>query len=477
VPADLTAAYTAFAAATAETRDAARTRLIDTYYPFVQAGGDVPGVDKALAADLSPQGRVNLATSLGIQGLFCNLAEECLQSVAAEVPADAPESSLTVLPKLYRALEAFANERPKTPSDWASIAKALRAGWAYWPSALYADKVETAFRKAADRHGLFAFRLYRSLDESDGNIFRTAGLFIRWLFTPKKTSFRAEIQDIKDEIQRDLLTTSPSAATLPILGAEEYTDINGVRHLLSFRDPASELFGKRAVLVFFQTTCPYCMEDLTALAEVFRSLNETARARLSIVGIKMETPLPPPLGALAPFAKGLALPFPLLENSASGMPRAYGVEAVPFLVFTDERGLPLWSVILHGQGRRREKLAGLIHDLLDDADRASRVTVGTGSSSVMEDFYYDPADTPVATILAEQTAMATSARVRLDLVTHPVNGDDASLANRLESLHAANRALPVAIVGGKVLSGLTTMEDSLPRILASARRAEQKAGP
>jgi hypothetical protein len=478
LPADLRTAFETFTTASDANKSAACDKLLDTYIPLIKGGYDSPLVDQAIAKVISVESRTNLTIQLGIQGIFCNLAEECIASNAGQAQLGFPESLASVGSGLYRGLETMAQNKDLSRQEWEKVADELRAGWGYYPSQLYADKIDAALRKAGNKRGLFEYRLYRYFDESDGNPFRYARLFLRWLFLPDKKGFGTEIQAVKNQIKADIIKSSPNAATLPVLGGEVFTDADGVQHLLSFTDPSSELYGKQTILAFFQTTCSYCFDELAALGRLYTATRNRDGGGPAIVGIKVETNLPLALTALGPFAKTLHLPFPLLENSASKMPEAYGVNAVPLLVYLDDRGVPLWTSILHGQGHKQEKLSWLIDDLIAENGRASQAPLGgTQDAGIPMDFYYDPADTAATAFLdRDATTLARTYGISLDIVGHQTSPGRFSetLRDRLLSLRVTADEFPVVILGGNVLQGLPSVTLQLPGLLRGIAAARKK---
>jgi hypothetical protein len=443
--------------------------LLGGYIPFLRKGGDAPPVDEAIAAYLPLEGRSNVAARLAVDGIFSRLQESCIARNDSEASGGFPGELASAARGLYFGLKKLAHAEKLSSSEWAEIAAGLRAGWSYFPSSVYAGNLESALRHSGNRRGLFEFKAYRYIDESGPNPFRYAGLFLRWLFLPGKRGFGKEINDVKQSIKADILRTSPGAAGLPLLGGELYDDTSGQRHLLSFKDPGSELFGRRTIFAFFQTTCTYCVTELQALGRLYPAYRQKSSGRLALIGLKMETNLPPVLSALAPFEKNFHLSFPLLENSKSGLPRAYRVREVPLLVFMDERGAPLWTIALRGQGHIEEKLSWFIDDLMAEQNPSSRDAAGDQKGPrVPMDFYYDPANAASTTLL-DQNFLQMERRngVGLDIARHLAIGGSYSetLKDRLLSLRVPEAELPVAIVGGRVIQGVPSMLRDIPNIL------------
>jgi hypothetical protein len=364
LPTELQAPYESFLSASAGDKPDACDRLIDAYLPMLRAGKDAPVVDQAIVGFLSPENRSNVAARMAIDGIFSSLQEACIARNDAETPGSSVAVMAGSAKDLYFGLKKLTDKKKRAVSEWAEIARGLRSGWRYFPSPQYADTMETAFRQAKDKRGLFEIKAYRYIDESDNNLFRYAGLFLRWIFLPGKKGFNEEIAAVKQTIKTDILRTSPVATGLPVFGADAYTDASGEIHVLSFTDSTSELFGKRTVFAFFQTTCSYCIAELGALGRIYPGYLKKSGGQLAVVGLKLETGLPAALAALGFLEKRLALPFPLLENAMSEMPAAYRVRAVPLLIFVDQHGVPLWTIAFRGQGHIEEKLSWFLDDFL-----------------------------------------------------------------------------------------------------------------
>jgi hypothetical protein len=365
--------FAAFVEAHAPQKDIRCDALIDSYLPLLRSGKSIPLVDRAIVSSLSIEGRSALAARLAIAGVFSPLQEACIQHNDGETLTDPQADLVDTAKELYKNLEVFSQGERLQQVEWARVAAGLRAGWRYFPSRLYAEQLETALRESKNKRGLFEFKAYRYFDESGPNPFRLAGLFLRWLFLPDKKGFGEEIARVKKSIKDDISRTSPGVAGLPTFGGESFLDGKGAAWPLSFSDPGSVLFQKRAVFAFFDTTCPYCVNELRALGRIASARKRESSGGLAVVGIKIPSALPPAIGALAPFAEGLALPFPLLESPRSGVFAAYRVRSVPLLIFFDEAGAPLWTVAFRGQGRLEEKLSWFVDDFLADARSPHRL--------------------------------------------------------------------------------------------------------
>lgn len=228
------------------------------------------------------------------------------------------------------------------------------------------------------------------------------------------------------------------------------------------------LYRKRAVICFFETTCSYCAAELKALGRLLPAYETRYPGALAVVGVKKPTPLPPSIDALGPFAKQLAVPFPLLENAASGVFVAYAVRSVPLLVFFDESGLPLWTVVLKGQGQLDEKLSWFLDDLLADRRPAREAPSAAGSLPFAVDCYYESACAGCRSFVeGDLPALARSLGTRADIVPHDL-GDArvaGALENRLAALRVTRSEPLVVIVGTNAIQGLAAVKRDLPAAL------------
>jgi hypothetical protein len=377
---------------------------------------------------------------------------------------------------LYWGLETLSKGIRLQQAEWARVATGLRAGWRYFPSSLYAWQLETAFRQSKNRRGLFEFKAYRYFDEVGPNPFRAVGLFLRWLFVPGKKGYGEEIAAIKKRIKDDIMMTSPGVEGLPVFGGEKLFTSAGVSRLLAFADPASELYGKRAVFAFFDTTCSYCVEELKTLGVLASLYWRKSQGKLALIGVKIPNGLPPAIFGLAPFEKVIAVPFPLLENDASRMYTAYRVRSVPLLIFFDERGVPLWTVAIRGRGRLDEKLSWFLDDFLADVQSAPAVSAGTGPSPIVVDFYCDPSITDCRTVSDGYfESLAHSLGVGIEMVFHDlrVASVSSALEDRLTALRAIRSEAVVAILAGKVIQGNEAILRELPEVITKLVRSRR----
>lgn len=469
LPAELQKPFAALIEAPAARKETACDALIGAYLPRLRAGEGIALVDQTIVGALSAEGRAALVARLAISGVFSPLQKTCIAENERATLTGLAAEYVETARGLYEALEILSRGEPRRPADWARIAAALRSGWRYFPSSLYAGQLERALRRSKDRRGLFEFTAYRYLDESDPNALRDVGLFLRWLFLPGKQRYAAEIARVKASIKADILRTSPGVAGLPRFGADTFFSGDGTRLSLAFADPESVLYRRRAVVCFFETTCPYCVAELEALGRLLPAYEARCPGVLAVVGVKKPTPLPPSIDALGPFAKRLAVPFPLLENATSGVFAAYGVRAVPLLVFFDEAGLPLWTVVLRGQGRLDEKLSWFLDDLLADRRPAREAGSAPSPLSVPVDCYLDPSCTDCRMFVEHDLpVLARSLDADVEVVTHDLG--DARVADALENRLAALRLIRseplVVIVGTKAVQGLAAAERGLPAALA-----------
>jgi hypothetical protein len=390
LPASLAEPLQALLDAPAQGKEAACDRLLDVYVGDLGSGKDIPEVDRAIIASLGVEARAGLAARLAVAGVFSPLEKACLESLSGKTLGGLQGDFVDTAASLYRSLERLASPEPVPPGGWAGIAAGLRAGWRYFPSLLYSSQLENALRKAGDRRGLFEFTAYRYLDESNPAPLGYARLLLRWLAVPGRRPLRAEIAAVKRSIKEDVRRTSPGVLGMPLFGREVFYTSEGAARELSFILPGSGLFGKRALFVFFDTTCPYCVEELRALSRLVPAIRRNAGDGFAVIGLKIPTRLPPPIGALAPFEKNLAPAFPLLQNPDSLLSAAYGVRGVPLILFLDERGVPLWTVVFHGQARLEEKLTWFMEDFLGDR-QAAAPSPAAGGKSITVDLYLDRA--------------------------------------------------------------------------------------
>jgi hypothetical protein len=431
---------------------------------MLRDGKDIPLVDRTIVSSISIEGRSALAARLAIVGVFSSLQETCIERNEAETLTGLQADFVASARKLYKGLEILSKSPRLQPAEWTLVATGLRAGWRYFPSPLYAGQLETAFRQSKDRRGLFEFKAYRYFDESGPNLFRSAGLLLKWLFMPGRKGFGEEIAAVKKSIKDDISRTSPGVAALPVFGGEKFLTSAGATQLLAFTDPGSGLYGKRAVFAFFDTTCSYCVEELKALARLAPLYERRSRGSLALIGVKIPSRLPPVISALALFEKGLTVPFPLLENDASGVYAAYGVRSVPLLIFFDERGVPLWSVAFRGQGRLDEKLSWFLDDFLADARPAPQLPTKPGAPSITVDFYFDASSVECqAFIDGDVPGLVHSFGVSIEIVPHDLRVASVSgaLENRLASLRSIRSEMPIAILGGKAIQGIAAIKRAL----------------
>lgn len=468
IPSDLRVLVEALLEAAPPDRDAACDRLIDAYLPLIKAGRDFPIVDKAIVDSISLESRASAAARMAIGGIFSDLQEACIARNDAENLAGMQADFLASAKGLYQGLKLLAEKHPASRAEWAQVAVGLREGWRYFPSLLYAGQLETAFKNSGNRRGVFEFKAYRYLDESRPNPVRCAGLFLRWLTLPDKRPFGDELAAIKHTMKNDIMRTSPGVVRLPDFGGERFFTVKGEPRSLDFHDPKSTLCGVRAVFIFFETTCGYCFTELGALGRIVPGYQKKSDGHLAVVGLKLPTRLPPAISALAPFEDRLALPFPLLQNDASGMREAYGVRAVPLLLFLDERGVPLWTVALHGQGRIEEKLSWFLDDLLADAAFTRRPPSSGKGRKLHMDLYAEPSRIDCTSFLEKDiTALEKKHDTGIEVAVHDLSAASTAqaLTVRLAALRASLTALPVAIVGRRVLQGFPAILRELPEIL------------
>jgi thiol-disulfide isomerase/thioredoxin len=366
LPSDLDASFQAFLIAPADKKDQACNKFLGAYLPYLRSGKDSRQADAALVGYLSMESLSNLVTRLSIEGSFTPFLEACLGRLDSSGLTGREAEIASSAKSLHAGLKLLADNEALDQPEWTRIAQNLDAGWRFYPSRLYADKLRDALWRSGDRRGLFQFKAYRYIDESNPNPIRYVGLWISWLFLPRKQGFSTEMAIVKERIKQDILLRSQQAKTLPRFLGEVFYTTRKEQRRLSFMDERSSLYGKRAVFVFFQTTCPYCIADLTALGKLSVEYKKKAAGDFAIVGLKMPLLFPGPIGALEPLEKELNLPFELLENDESGIFKAYEVKHVPLLVFFDGNGVPLWTVTFFGQGHLEEKLSWFIDGLLSD---------------------------------------------------------------------------------------------------------------
>ncbi len=461
--------YQAFLTADPQNKDKACNLLIDAYIPLLRKGVDDRSVDGAIVSYLSFESRAALAAQLAIQGIFSLLQEACIARNDAESASGYQDDLDSSARGLYLGLKRLAGPGAIPSAGWKEIAQGLRAGWHYFPSPLYAGRLEDAFRKSHDRRGLFEFKAYRYYDESGPNPLRDVGLVVRWLFLPDRKKFRDEIAAVKKDIKEDIRRTSPSVEALPVFGGEVFHTSTGVSRFLSFSRPDSELHGKRAVFAFFQTTCGYCVDELKALDRLAPALEKKSGGRVAVIGVKVPSNLPAVLSALAPFEKSLAVHLPLLENDASGISAAYQVRSVPLLIFFDENGAPLWTVALRGQGRLDEKLSWFLDDFLaDDDGGAPQPGATVASPMIPADVYLDPTNEGARSFIDNDLpALARPFAVGLRMASHDIRleGVANALDDRLAGLRETRSELPVLIIGRQTLQGFEAIKAGLPAAL------------
>ena len=458
--------------AAASEKESACDRLIDSYLPLLRAGTDIPLVDHAIVSSVTIDGRSAIAARLAVVGVFSAMQEACITRNEAETLTGLQADFVGSARELYQGLKVLSKNTRLQPPEWAVVARGLRAGWRYFPSPLYAGQLETAFRQSKDRRGLFEFKAYRYLDESAPNPFRYVGLLARWLFLPDKKRFGEEIAEVKKSIKDDIRRTSPGVARLPVFGGEMFFTAAGASRPLAFANPESELHGKRAVFAFFDTTCSYCVEELKALGRLAPRYEEKDQGRLAFIGVKIPSNLPLVISSLAPFEKTLAVPFPLLQNDASRMYKAYGVRSVPLMIFFDERGVPLWTVAFRGQGRLDEKLSWFLDDFLADTGPAFSVSPRPAAPLIV-DFYFDASNADSQAFINGYIPRAEkSPGVSIEVIPHDIRvaAVSGALENRLAALRVIPLDVPVAILGGKVIQGIAAMKRELPDAIRQLAR-------
>lgn len=439
--------------------------------------------DEAIVTSLSLESRSNLMAQLAIEGIFSALQESCIARNESEAASGYQADFASSAKALHSGLKRLAVGRPQLLREWALVAASLRAGWRYFPSALYADKLETALRESKNKRGLFEFKAYRYIDESGPNCIRMAGLFLRWIFLPNKNGFAKELADIKESLKADILRTSPAVSELPRFGGEVFSTAAGEPRLLSFVDPSSQLHGKRAVFAFFETTCTFCVVELKSLGRIYPAFKKKSGRRLEVIGLKLPSNLPPLISGLAQFEKQLKPPFPMLESDTSGMFAAYRVRSVPLLLFLDERGVALWTISLRRQGHIEEKLSWFLEDFLAGTTAFSSESAtcipapegAAGKAVLVMDFYYDPFSRSSKAFLENDLPdLERSHGVAIDIALHNAMDNPVSreLQNRLIALRATLTELPVAIVGGRVVQGLPALSHELPIAMKMVARAE-----
>lgn len=484
LPANLEAPFQAFLDARAADKDAACNKFLDAYVPYLRSGSDALRADAAIAEYLSFYSLSNLVARLAIDGIFSPLQEACVSRLDSSGLKGFLADYANSAKALYSGLKLLKEKKLPDLSDWKSIARGLDAGWRFFPSALYADQLQAALWKSKDKRGLFEFKAYRYFDESGPNPFRYAGLFFSWLFLPERKRFSEEMASVKETIKKDILRTSPGVMSMPGFGGELFYTTKGKAQPLAFQDKSSQLHGKRAVFVFFQTTCSYCIEELQALGRIVPLYQEKSKGRLVIIGLKVANGLPASLGALQPLEKRLNLPFPLLENDESKVVQAYNVQSVPLMIFFDEHGTPLWTLAFRGQGHLEEKLSWFMDDFLSDMGQGDLpLAIPSGSESqqpktvqlVMD--YYSLSETNGDKKLLEETFPGLEKKygVTLTVALHDATtrSSQAILNNRLIALHSPTETFPIAILGGLVLQGIPEIEREIPGIMADAARRER----
>jgi len=447
--------------------------VIDFYLPLLRAGEYIPLVDHAIVSSISIEARSALAARLAVAGVFSPLQEACIDRNEAETLTGLQVDFVDSARELYKGLAILSRSTLLRPAEWAQVAAGLRRGWRYFPSPLYAGQLETALRKSKNRRGLFEFKAYRYFDESGPNPFRSAALSLRWLLLPERKGYGEEIAAVKKSIKDDVRKASPGVASLPRFGAEVFFTGAGVPRLLAFADPKSELYGKRAVFAFFDTTCSYCREELKALGRLASRYQKASRGSLALIGVKIPSNLPPAISALAPFEKGLAVPFPLLENNESRMCAAFGLRSVPLLIFFDEQGIPLWTVAFRGQGHLDEKLSWFLDDFLADARPAPPGPPRAGALPIVVDIYFDPSSTECQAFIDEDIPnLAHSLGVSIEVVPHDLRTAPVSsaLENRLAALRSIRSQAAVAILGGRAIQGVASMKREFPEAIRTLVR-------
>ncbi|MGA2973984.1 MAG: TlpA disulfide reductase family protein [Spirochaetia bacterium] len=481
LPADLDASFQAFLDARAADKDAACNKFLEAYVPYLRSGADAPRTDAAIAGYLSFESLSNLVARLAIDGIFSPLQEACVSRLDSSGLKGFLADYAYSAKALYSGLKLLSEKKVHDLSDWRSIARCLYAGWRYFPSALYADQLQAALWKSKDKQGLFEFKAYRYFDESGPNPFRYAGLFLSWLFLPERKRFSEEMASVKETIKKDILRTSPGVMSMPGFGGELFYTTKGKAQQLAFQDKSSQLHGKRAVFVFFQTTCSYCIEELQALGRIVPQYQEKSKGQLVIIGLKIANGLPASIGALQPLEKRLNLPFPLIENDESKIVQAYNVKSVPLMIFFDERGTPLWTLAFRGQGHLEEKLSWFMDDFLSEVGQGNLpFSVPSGSESrqpisvqlVMD--FYSLSETNGDKKFLEETLPGLQKKygVGISITSHnaTTRSSQAILNNRLMALHSPLETFPIAILGGIVLQGIPEIEREIPGIMADAAR-------
>jgi peroxiredoxin len=92
--------------------------------------------------------------------------------------------------------------------------------------------------------------------------------------------------------------------------------------------------GKNPVfLVFWATWCPYCIQEVPLLKELYAKLSPKGLKILSInIGYN------DPLLRVQAFQKKFELPYPILYDANAMVSRQFGVVGVPFSVLVDRDG-------------------------------------------------------------------------------------------------------------------------------------------
>jgi hypothetical protein len=447
-----------------------------------------------VATYLTPDRRSTLIARLAQESVFSSLQEKCINLNRSQASEGRVAERSDAAAELYAALRRLSRDRPREPQQWREVARGLTVAYREFPSPTAARALEAALKASRDRVGLLRFRLYRYLDESDPNPFRELAMLARWLFTPGRKPLRAEYDDARRLLMEDIVRQSPPAAGMPVFVSDRLRDSHGEEVLLSFTDPASMLFGRRAVFVFFKTTCSYCDREIRVLSRYLRLSRTTTGPALEAVGIQLLTGLPGGLERLEPFEKSLKPAFPLLVAAKDGIAGAYGVRSVPLMLFLDEAGAPYRALSFRVQTNLTRKVGWFLDEFagaaavplapardraIAGADRSAApggpvsgaATRGDTARGLLRvDLYYDPGCRACDELLDRGVpAIAEAAGVTVVLTRHDVTDRRTldQLSELLSQRGIALTSLPLAVVGDAVLQGIPAIEQGLTSSAAS----------
>ncbi len=91
--------------------------------------------------------------------------------------------------------------------------------------------------------------------------------------------------------------------------------------------------GRRQVLFFFTTTCPYCKSTLPAWKELTATLDTLSTPQVEVYGVSLDS-----VGATREYVEEHRLPYPVLFFPEEKLSRIYRAGTVPLTAVLDEQG-------------------------------------------------------------------------------------------------------------------------------------------